>query len=164
MVSSLEQLFIAQLQDAFSAETQLIDALPRMARAATSQELKDSLEDHLEETRAQREQLKQVCQHVGCGTCSQHCDAMAGLISESEKIIGMDLEDLVRDAGLIIAAQKIEHYEIALYGGLCALARELGFNEAAEILHQSLEEEKATDEKLTQLAEHRINAQAAAWL
>lgn len=163
MISSLEELFIAQLQDAFSAETQLVEALPRMARAATSQELKDGFEDHLEETKAQLEQLRLVCQQVGCRPAAQRCDAMEGLVSESEKIIGMDLEDLARDAGLIIAAQKIEHYEMALYGGLCTLAKELGFGEAAELLHQCLEEEKLTDEKLTQLAEQRINAQAAAW-
>jgi ferritin-like metal-binding protein YciE len=164
MTTSLEELFIAQLQDAFSAETQLVQALPRLARAATSQELKDTFLDHLEETRAQVEQIKRVCQMVGCATGSQKCEAMEGLVCETEKMIGMDLEDLARDAGLIIAAQKIEHYEIALYGGLCALAKELGFNDAAEVLHEALEEEKLTDEKLTQLAEQRINVQAAAWI
>lgn len=159
--SPLQKLFHDQLQDAYSAETQLVKALPKMVKAATSPELKSGFESHLRETHEQVERLKEVCTRLGCKTGSETCEAMEGLIEEGKEIIDMDIEGEVRDAGLIIAAQKVEHYEIALYGGLCALARELGEHEVSELLHQSLEEEKRTDQKLTELAESRINTQAA---
>jgi ferritin-like metal-binding protein YciE len=159
---SLEDLFHAQLQDAYSAETQLVKALPKMAKAASLPELKAGFEQHLEETKGQVERLKEVCKVAGCKTGSVTCEAMEGLIVEGKEVINMKADDDVRDAGLIIAAQKVEHYEIALYGGLCALAKQLGHTEAAETLHQTLEEEKRTDEKLTRLAESQVNAQAAA--
>jgi ferritin-like metal-binding protein YciE len=157
----LEELFHAQLQDAYSAETQLVKALPKMAKAASSPELKAGFEQHLEETKGQVKRLEQVCKQVGCETGSETCEAMEGLIAEGKEVINMKADDEVRDAGLIIAAQKVEHYEIALYGGLCALAKQLGQTEAARTLHQTLQEEKETDEKLTQLAERQVNAQAA---
>jgi ferritin-like metal-binding protein YciE len=160
--TSLEALFQSQLQDALSAETQLVQALPKMANAARSAELREGFQEHLAETIIQVERLNQVCQMIGCSAGSQLCEAMEGLITEGEEIIESEMEDSVRDAGLIIAAQKIEHYEIALYGGLCSLAKELGQVDSAEILHLSLEEEKGADEKLTQLAESRINREAAA--
>jgi len=159
--TSLESLFQAQLQDAYSAETQLVKALPKMAKAASMPELRSGFEQHLTETKGQVKRLEQVCKQVGCKTGSETCEAMEGLIEEGEEIIGMDGDEDVRDAGLIIAAQKVEHYEIALYGGLCALAKQLGQTQAAELLHQTLEEEKRTDEKLTSLAESRVNLQAA---
>jgi len=158
----LEELFVAQLQDAYSAETQLVKALPKMAKAATSAELKAGFEQHLEETKNQVERLKEVCKTVGCKTGSETCEAMEGLVEEGKEIIDMKVEDDVRDAGLIIAAQKVEHYEIALYGGLCALAKQLGQTEAAQRLSETLQEEKRTDEKLTRLAERSVNAHAAA--
>jgi len=159
---TLKELFVAQVQDAFSAEKQLVKALPKMAKAAKQPELKEGFKQHLEETRGQVERLKEVCTLADCKTGKETCEAMEGLIAEGQEIIEMDTEADVRDAGLIIAAQKVEHYEIALYGGLCALAKQLGLKDAAMLLHQTLEEEKKTDQKLTQLAESRVNAQAAA--
>jgi ferritin-like metal-binding protein YciE len=159
--TSLEQLLHTQLQDAYSAETQLTKALPKMAQAASSKELKAGFEQHLKETEGQVRRLQQVCKQLGCDTGGETCEAMEGLIEEGEEVIDMDADADVKDAGLIIAAQKVEHYEIALYGGLCALAKEIGKPDAATILHQTLEEEKRTDEKLTHLAEQRVNARAA---
>jgi len=158
---SLENLFIAQLQDAYSAETQLVKALPKMAKAASLPELRTGFLTHLEETKDQVKRLEQVCKSIGCKTGSETCEAMQGLIEEGEEMIDLDEEDSVRDAGLIIAAQKVEHYEIALYGGLCALAKQLGQTQAAATLHQTLEEEKRTDQKLTTLADSLVNTQAA---
>lgn len=159
--SSMEELFHSQLQDAYSAETILTKALPKMAKAATNPELKAGFETHLQETEEHVRRIEEVCQQVGCDPSGETCEAMEGLVAEGKEIIKMDLEDEVRDAGLIIAAQKVEHYEIALYGGLCALARELGWQEALNTLHQTLEEEKRTDEKLTHIAEQRVNVEAA---
>jgi len=158
---SLEDLFHDQLQDAYSAETQLVKALPKMAKAASHPELRAGFDQHLEETKNHVERLKEVCKQLGCSTGSKTCEAMEGLIAEGKEVIDMKTEDEVRDAGLIIAAQKVEHYEIALYGGLCALAKQTGQEQIANILHETLDEEKRTDEKLTALAESHVNAQAA---
>jgi ferritin-like metal-binding protein YciE len=158
---ALKELFVAQLQDAYSAEGQIAAALPKMAQAAKSPQLKAAFELHLTETKNQSERLEQVCQAVGCDPSGETCEATEGLVEEGQEVIDMNVPDEVRDAGLIIAAQKVEHYEIALYGGLCALAKRLGRADLAATLHQSLEEEKATDVKLTALAEGMINQQAA---
>jgi ferritin-like metal-binding protein YciE len=160
MAKTLTDLFHDQLQDAYSAETQLTKALPKMAKAASSDELRAGFEQHLGETKNQLARLKAVCAQVGCDTGSNTCEAMEGLIAEGEEVLGMKLEPDAQDAGLIMAAQKVEHYEIALYGTLCAFAKQLGHQEAARILHETLDEEKRTDEKLTQLAERRVNPQA----
>jgi len=160
-MKSMEELLKAQLQDAYSAETQLVKALPKMAKAASSSELRGGFELHLKETEGHVERLKQVCKQLGFKTGSETCEAMEGLIEEGKEVIKMDVEDEVRDAGLIIAAQKVEHYEIALYGGLCALAKQMGHEDVATTLHQTLEEEKRTDEKLTRLAEQQVNTTAA---
>lgn len=159
---TLNDLFHDQLQDAYSAETQLTKALPKLAKAAASAELKAGFEQHLQETKNQINRLERVCRQVGCKTGSNTCEAMEGLVAEGEEVIGLGLEDDARDAGLIAAAQKVEHYEIALYGTLCTFAKQLGHTEAASVLHETLEEEKATDRKLTQLAESGINQSATA--
>jgi ferritin-like metal-binding protein YciE len=159
---TLADLFISQLQDAYSAETQLTKALPKMAKAAVSEELREGFEKHLEETKNQVTRLEQVCQQIGCKTSGNTCEAMQGLVSEGEEIIGLGLDKDAQDAGLIAAAQKVEHYEIALYGSLCAFAKQLGHEQAAQLLHETLEEEKKTDQKLTQLAERGINQKANA--
>jgi len=159
-MKTLQDLFIDQLQDAYSAETQLVKALPKMARAAHSAELKEGFRMHLEETKEQVLRLKEVCKMLKCKPNGQTCEAMQGLIIEGEEIIALDAEASARDAGLIAAAQKVEHYEIALYGTLCAWATELDLEDAAHILYRTLEEERRTDEKLTELAEGRVNAQA----
>jgi ferritin-like metal-binding protein YciE len=157
---TLRDLFFDQLQDAYSAETQLTKALPKMAKAAASKELKAGFEKHLAETEGQLKRLDEVCAAVGCETGSNTCEAMEGLVAEGEEIVGLGLDPDAQDAGLIAAAQKVEHYEIAMYGTLCAFAKELGHEDAANTLHQTLDEEKKTDEALTALAERRINARA----
>jgi len=160
MAKTLTDLFYDQLQDAYNAETQLTKALPKMAKAASSADLRAGFEQHLKETQNQVTRLEQVCKQVGCKTGSNTCEAMKGLVTEGEEIIGLGLDKDAQDAGLIAAAQKVEHYEIALYGTLCAFAKQLGHPDAASLLHQTLEEEKRTDEKLTQLAKHNVNAKA----
>jgi len=157
MAKTLTDLFHDQLQDAYSAETQLTKALPKMAKAAASAELRAGFEQHLTETKNQLSRLEKVCSQVGCKTGSNTCEAMEGLIEEGEEIVGLGLDKDAQDAGLIAAAQKVEHYEIALYGTLCAFAKQLGHPDAARLLHETLEEERKTDEKLTQLAERGIN-------
>jgi len=160
MAKTLTDLFYDQLQDAYNAETQLTKALPKMAKAASSSELRAGFEQHLKETQNQVTRLEQVCKEVGCKTGSNTCEAMKGLVTEGEEIMGLGLDNDAQDAGLIAAAQKVEHYEIALYGTLCEFAKQLGHANAANLLHQTLEEEKRTDEKLNQLAKQNVNARA----
>jgi ferritin-like metal-binding protein YciE len=160
MAKTLTDLFHNQLQDAYSAETQLTKALPKMAKAATCEELRDGFEQHLKETKHQVTRLEEVCKQVGCKTSGNTCEAMQGLITEGEEIIGLGLEKDAQDAGLIAAAQKVEHYEISLYGTLCSFAKQLGHPDVARLLHETLEEEKRTDEKLTRIAEGQINQKA----
>jgi len=157
---TLKDLFIHELQDAYSAETQLVKALPDMADAATTAELKSGFRQHLSETQGQVKRLEQVCKSVGCEAENETCVAMQGLIAEGQEMAELRGDDDVRDAGLIAAAQKVEHYEIALYGCLCTWAQELGLTEARRLLGETLQEEKATDAKLTRLAEARVNAKA----
>jgi ferritin-like metal-binding protein YciE len=158
---TLTDLFHDQLQDAYSAETQLTKALPKMAKAASSAELKAGFEQHLSETKNQLARLEKVCAAVGCKTGSNTCEAMEGLVKEGEEIMALKLDPDAQDAGLIAAAQKVEHYEIALYGTLCTFAKQLGHADAARTLHETLDEEKATDQKLTKLAEAGINQKAS---
>jgi len=157
---TLKDLFYDQLQDAYSAEKQLTEALPKMAKAAKSPDLRAGFEQHLKETENQVKRLEKVFDQVGCKTKSNTCEAMEGLIEEGEEIMGLGLDPDAQDAGLIAAGQKVEHYEIALYGSLCSFAKQLGHNDAAAILHETLEEEKRTDQKLTQLAERQVNEKA----
>jgi ferritin-like metal-binding protein YciE len=160
MMKTLQNLFVSQLQDAYSAETQLVDALPKMARAATEEDLRGGFEKHLRETKQQVQRLQKACQLVNCPTGGETCEAMQGLLKEGEEALSLDAEPMVKDAALIAAAQKVEHYEIALYGCLCSWADELGLSDVRDLLHQTLEEEKATDARLTELAERRVNASA----
>ena len=159
-MKTLQNLFVSQLQDAYSAETQLVEALPKMAKAAGEPTLREGFEQHLKETKNQVRRLEQVCQLVDCPTGGETCEAMQGLLSEGEEALSLDADPNVKDAALIAAAQKVEHYEIALYGCLCSWADELGLGDVRDLLHQTLEEEKATDAKLTELAERRVNAVA----
>jgi len=160
MAKTLTDLFINELQDAYNAETQLTKALPKLAKAATSADLRAGFEQHLKETENQIARLERVCEQVGCKTGSHTCKAMKGIVTEGEEIMDLGLDRDAIDAGLIAAAQKAEHYEIALYGSLCAFAKQLGHGEAASLLHQTLEEEKRTDEKLSQLAKRSANPKA----
>jgi len=161
-LKSLRDLLVDQLKDLYSAEAQIIKALPRMAKAATSEELRRAFQEHLEQTREQAVRLEQVCQELGEKPRGKKCKAIEGLIEEGKELMGEDAEPSVLDAGLIAAAQKVEHYEIAGYGCACTWAEQLGLDRAVKPLRQTLDEEKATDERLTRLAEEEINQQAEA--
>ena len=158
----LEELLVDELKDIYSAENQIVKALPKMAKAASSPELKRAFERHLEETRRQVERLDQIGQALDTKLTGKKCKGMEGLIEEGKEIIEEDLDDNAKDAGLIGAAQKVEHYEIAAYGTARTHAELLGYTKAAKLLQQTLDEEGATDKKLTQLAESIINVEAAA--
>ncbi|MEZ0469802.1 ferritin-like domain-containing protein [Luteimonas salinilitoris] len=161
-IKTLEDFFVHSLSDIHSAERQLTKALPRLAKAASDPDLSSAFETHLEETNGQIERLEQVASAIGIKIKRIKCEAMEGLIGEGNEIIDEVAAGPVRDAALIGGAQKVEHYEIACYGTLCALARQLGYEDALEPLLATLEEEKATDEKLTRLAEQGMNQEAAA--
>jgi ferritin-like metal-binding protein YciE len=161
-VKNLEELFIHELSDIYSAEKQLTKALPRLARAAAADELAAAFEAHLEETQGQIERIDQVVELLGIRLKRIKCAAMEGLVEEGKDVIDSVEEGPLRDAALIGGAQKVEHYEIAAYGTLCALARQLGYADALSLLKETLEEEKATDETLTVLAESGGNQRAAA--
>ena len=160
-LKTLEDLFHHELKDLYSAETQLLKALPKMAKAATHEELRAGFTEHLEQTKGHVQRLEQIGESLELRLSGHKCKAMEGLVAEGSELISEDADDAVRDAGLIGAAQRVEHYEIAAYGTARALARCLGHDEAADLLGETLEEEKATDEKLTELAESAINAEAA---
>jgi len=160
-LESLHDLFVNELRDLYSAENQLVKALPKMAKAAGSAELRSGFEEHLEQTRHHVERLEQIFEQLEAKPKGKKCAAMEGLIEEGKELLSEDAEESVMDAGLIAAAQKVEHYEIASYGTVRTWAEQLGHHEAAELLRQTLDEEKATDEKLTHLAEQMINDQAA---
>jgi len=152
-VESLRDLYLEQLQDLYNAEQQLIKALPKMAKAATSEELKTAIVNHLEETKGQAERIETICQQMGEKASGKKCKAMEGLIKEGTETMGEDMEDSLMDAAIIADAQRVEHYEIAGYGCVHAYATRLGEEEAAELLAQTLEEEKAADTKLNEIAE-----------
>jgi len=161
-LNTLEDLLHYELKDLYSAETQLVKALPKMAKAATNEELKAGFEEHLEQTKGHVERLNQIAGRLGVKVAGHKCKAMEGLIEEGGQLIGEDAEDSVRDAGLIGAAQRVEHYEIAGYGTTRSLATKLGHTHVADLLGETLEEEKETDAKLTELAESAVNVEAAA--
>jgi len=161
-LKTLADLFHHELKDIYSAETQLVKALPKMAKAATHEELKVGFEEHLEQTKGHVDRLKQIGESLGLTLTGHKCKAMEGLVEEGADLIDEDADDHVRDAGLIGAAQRVEHYEIAAYGTARALALILGHEDAASLLEETLAEEKETDEKLTELAESAINPDANA--
>jgi len=156
-LDSLAKLFIHELKDLYSAETQLIEALPKMEKAATDAELKTAFKEHLVETKKQADRLEKILKSLDAKPGGQKCAGMEGLIEEGEHMIDSNADPRVRDAGLIAAAQRVEHYEMAGYGTARAYAEKLGEYDAVKLLTQTLEEEGATDRKLTQLAEHNIN-------
>ena len=156
----LKQLYIDELKDLYNAENQLVKALPKMAKAANSEELRNGFEEHLEQTKGHVQRLEQIFEMLDENPKGKTCKGMQGLIEEGSEIIKEDFEDSVKDAGLIGAAQRVEHYEIAAYGTAKAFAQKLDEAEHVELLEQTLQEEKETDEKLTQLSAE-INSQAA---
>jgi ferritin-like metal-binding protein YciE len=157
----LGELLVDQLKDLYSAENQIIKALPKMAKAATSPELKRAFDRHLEETRHQVERLNQIGETLGVKLTGKKCKGMEGLLEEGKEVMEEGFEEDTLDAGLIGAAQKVEHYEIAGYGTARTHAEMLGHSKVARLLQQTLDEEGATDKKLTQLAESVINVEAA---
>jgi ferritin-like metal-binding protein YciE len=157
----LDDVLHEEIQDLYDAEKQIVRALPKMAKAAASDELRDAFENHLEETKEQVRRLEKVFQVLGHTARGKKCEGMQGLLEEGEDIISEFPESPARDAALIAAAQKVEHYEMAAYGSARTFAKILGQDEAAELLEETLEEEKAADEKLTEIAESVINVEAA---
>jgi ferritin-like metal-binding protein YciE len=155
----LKQLYIDELKDIYNAETQLVKALPKMAKAANSDELRTGFGEHLEQTKGHVQRLEQIFESLGESPKGKKCAAMEGLVKEGGEVIEEDFEGALMDAALIGAAQRVEHYEIAAYGTVCNFAKVLGESEHASLLQETLDEEKETDQKLTQLAEH-INPQA----
>ena len=160
-MSNLNELFLDELADIYNAEQQLLKALPKMAKAAQSEELKAAFEDHLSQTEEHVRRLEQVFESLEKPAKGKKCEAMEGLIKEGKSIMEESFEGSTMDAALICAAQKVEHYEIATYGCLCTWAELLEHEDALDLLKETLDEEKETDEHLTEIAESTINAEAA---
>ncbi|KQW20926.1 hypothetical protein ASC80_12220 [Afipia sp. Root123D2] len=161
-IKTMDDLFVHQLQDIYYAEKQLVKALPTMADRATNPELKQGFLDHLDQTKTHVSRLEQVFKLHGATVKAVDCPAIDGIINEANETAGEVEDKAVLDAALINAAQAAEHYEITRYGSLVAWAKQLGRNDCASILQETLDEEKATDQKLTALAEKKINARAVA--
>ena len=160
-IKTMNDLFVHQLQDIYYAEKQLVKALPKMAEKATDKLLKQGFLSHLDETKTHVQRLKQVFQMHGAEVKAVDCPAIDGIIEEADEVAGEVADKSVLDAALIAAAQAAEHYEITRYGSLIAWAKQLGRNDCASVLQKTLDEERATDKKLTTLAESRINLRAA---
>ena len=160
-MKSLRDAFIDELRDTYDAEKQVLKALPKMVKAASSDDLRNAFESHLEETRGQVDRLEQVFATLDEKVRGKHCDGVAGIIEEGKSIMEEDFDDTTMDACLIAAGQRVEHYEMAAYGTLIAWAEVLGLSDAIGLLQETLAEEKAADEKLTALAESGINQAAA---
>jgi ferritin-like metal-binding protein YciE len=159
-IETLQDLFIDELRDLYDAEKQLVKALPKMANAASSSQLRTAFESHLRETEAQVTRLERVFETLGEKPTGQSCDAMKGLIKEGDKMASNVDESPLRDAGLIGAANRVEHYEMAAYGTARTFAEMLGYMDAAQLLEQTLQEEKQADRKLTEIAEQLVNENA----
>jgi len=159
--SQLDKLFTDSLKDIYWAEKHLTKTLPKMKKKATTDDLKSAIEEHLAQTEEHVSRLERVFEICGKKAQAKKCDAMEGLTKEADSIIEeTESNTMTRDAGIIMAAQKVEHYEIATYGSLVQIAKTLGMNDAAEVLHQTLDEEKQADEKLTEVAEWYVNQAA----
>lgn len=156
-MKTLNDLFVHEIHDLFSAEKQLVRALPKMAKASTNDELRTAFENHLEQTQEQVGRLEQIMSELDITARGEKCKAMEGLIEEGKTILEEDMKDEVRDAALICAAQRVEHYEIAAYGCARTFAERLGFDEAARLLQTTLDEEAAADKTLTGIAMGGVN-------
>lgn len=159
-MKTLEDLFEHQLKDLYSAETQLIDALPKVAKKANDSMLKQAFENHLEETKGHKKRLEEICETLNISATGETCKAMKGLIKETESFMEEAEDDEVMDAGLIAEAQRVEHYEISGYGTAVRYAKELGHDDIASKLQKTLDEEYNADNKLDTLAEKRLNRKA----
>ncbi len=160
-IETLRELYLEELRDIYDAENQLLKALPKMAKAAQNEELKAAFEQHLEQTQEQVERLNRVFEELGEKPKGTKCEAMKGLLEEAKKMMDETQDEETLDAAMIAAAQKVEHYEIATYGTLRTWAELLGFDEQADLLQETLDEEKDTDENLTELAVSSVNLEAA---
>ena len=160
-MKTMYDLFLHVLKDIYYAEKQILKALPKMVKAAETPELKTALQNHQQETEGQVERLEQVFGEIDKPARGEKCEAIMGIISEGEDVIKKGDDPDVVDAGLIAAAQAVEHYEIARYGTLIAWAEQLGLSDSVALLQETLEEEKAADKKLTQIAEASVNRKAA---
>ena len=159
-VNSLHDLYLEQLKDLYDAEHQLIKALPKMAKASSSAELRKAFEEHLEKTKEHARRIETIFESMGENAKGQKCKAMEGLVEEGSELISEDADDAIRDAGLIGAAQRVEHYEIAAYGTMQAYAMHLGHTEAARMLQATLQEEGSADRKLSEVALHSMRMEA----
>ena len=159
---TLHDAFIEELRDTYDAEKQLTKALPKLAKASSNPKLRQAFESHLQETQGQIARLEKVFARLDEKVRGKHCDGIAGIIQEAQAIMQEDFDESTADACLIAAAQRAEHYEMAAYGTLVAWARAMGHDDAADLLQETLDEEKAADEKLNSLAEGGINEEAAA--
>lgn len=159
-LATLHDLMVHELKDLYSAERQLVQALPKMSKNATSDQLRTAIDNHLAETEEHVTRLEHVLESLGESPRGQKCDGMQGLIEEGKKLLKEEADPDVMDAGIIVSAQKVEHYEIASYGAVCEYARMMGHTEALQLLEQTLEEEKKADQTLNALAEGGINALA----
>jgi len=159
-LDTLKELYVNELRDLYNAENQLVKALPKMVKAASSDELKEAFEKHLEQTKGHIDRLEEVFGEIGEKTKGKTCQAMKGLIEEGSEVLKADGEDSVLDAAIIVAAQKVEHYEIAGYGSVRTFAQLLGQDKSAELLQQTLDEESETNELLNNLAEDIVNPEA----
>jgi ferritin-like metal-binding protein YciE len=159
-LATLKDLYVEQLQDLYSAENQLVEALPKMAKAAAHPQLQRAFQEHLTQTQTHVQRLDQIFKQLGAKPKGQTCKGMEGLIKEGEEMIKMKGDPSAIDAGLIAAAQRVEHYEIAGYGCVRTYAQQLGDQQSSRLLQQTLDEEGTTDKKLTQLAEQVINLEA----
>jgi ferritin-like metal-binding protein YciE len=159
-IQTMQDLFLEQIEDLYDAENRLVKALPKMAEAATTPELQNAFEEHLQQTEGQVRRLEQVFGELGKSPKKETCEAMKGLIEEGEEIIKNIEQSPLRDAGLIAAANRVEHYEMAGYGSARSFAQVLGLNRSVQLLEQTLEEERSADEKLTKLATQLVNKQA----
>jgi ferritin-like metal-binding protein YciE len=159
-LDSLRTLWIEEMRDLYNAEKQLVKALPKMAKRASSDELKEAFESHLEETQTHVERLEEIFQRLGKKPSGKTCKAMEGLVEEGSEMMSEEGPDSVIDAGIIAAAQRVEHYEMAGYGTARTFASILGEDEAEDLLQQTLDEEGAADEKLTEIAENTVNEEA----
>jgi ferritin-like metal-binding protein YciE len=160
-IKTLEDLLADELKDLYSAENMIVKALPKMVKNTKSKELRTAFEEHLKQTENHVKRIEQACDDLGISPRGKKCVGMEGIIEEGKEILSNGSDQDALEAGLIAAAQKVEHYEIAAYGTAAAHARQLGFNAVAQTLDKTLEEEKTTDEKLTKIAENQVNVQAA---
>jgi ferritin-like metal-binding protein YciE len=159
-IDSMEALFLGQIEDLYDAEKRLVKALPKMAKASTTELLRQAFESHLEETKGHVERLEQIFSELGKKPKGKPCEAMKGLIEEGNEVVEEIDESPLRDAGLIAAANRVEHYEIAAYGTARTFAESLGMKKSAALLEKTLEEEKKADAKLTKIAESVVNDEA----